>query len=150
MAYADGEALILNRIQQLPGFGVANATRADWTVLNSGKSDHYAILRRGRMARRDWLTPVTYRASWLTVIEVWQKVLPNQAETRTRLFEHVETIMRLLEYPRLSDDAGTIEDSDIPEIGEPEEMWTRDGGPVYLRVQLEMVWNEQREIAYAE
>lgn len=150
MSYSDGEALILNLVQELPDFGAKNATRADWTVLNSGKSDHYAILRRGSMnSNRVWQTANVYVASWQTIVEIWQRILPDSFETRTRLFEHAESVMTLLEYPTLGDTTGTIQDSSIPEMGEPEEMW-KDGGALYLKLEIGVTWDEQREISFAE
>lgn len=150
MTYASGEELIANIIRDLPEFDASNVARSDWTILNNGKSDHYAIVRRGAMGARgrEWISPTVYVARWVTYVEVWQKVLPDNGLTRSELFRHVESVMTLLELPTLADPDGVIQDSSIPGMTEPEEMWTAGGGPVFLRITVEVVWDEQREIAY--
>lgn len=150
MAYSDGEVLIESIILALPEFDRQNVSRADWGILNNGKSDHYAILRRGAMGTREraWIAPTVYVARWTTYIEVWQKVLPDIGQTHSELYRHTESIMTILDQPGLGDATATIQDSNIPGIGEPEEMWSGSGGPVFLRLVVELAWDEERTVVY--
>ena len=49
--YSAGEALILKTIQATTSFSANNTSRANWKILNSGKSRQYVVLRAGAFER---------------------------------------------------------------------------------------------------
>lgn len=147
MSYSSGEALVLTRVQAITGFSSANTSRGDWLVLNSGRSDRYAILRPGEFDTT-WVASNSLRVRWTTVIEVWYRYT-DDAATRTGLYGHVANIIGgLIAYPHMG--GGTaIEDSTIEGAAEPEEMWMASGGPVWLRWQLRLRWFETIVVTFS-
>ena|SRR3990167_2344578 len=150
MSYTIGEALILTRVQAVSGYDSNNTSRANWLILNSGKSDHYAILRPGEFSL-PWLTITRYLANWTTVIEVWQQYTTDVA-SRTNLYAQVATLLASLQtYPHLGDGANSsILDAAITGGPEPTENWTAGGGPIWLRWNLNVLWKEEIEVTFAE
>lgn len=148
MSYDTGEALIEDVVLSCASFNSNNVTRGEWLILNSGKSDHYVILRPGAFTI-SWLSPDAYLGNWITVCEVWQQYV-DDAETRTNLYSYVnEVIAKVLSYKNLGDTNNTIIDSTISGADEPLEMWTREGGPAWLKWELNIEWNETATVTYA-
>jgi hypothetical protein len=141
MGYSDGEALILTQVQACNNFDSTNTSRANWKLLNQGKDDHYAILRPGPFDI-EWIAFDTYRANWVTVIEVWQRY-KDDTDTHTSLYDRVEDLFDILGVPLLGDTTGTIQDSTISVQDEPEEMWMDGGGPAWLRWKINILWREE-------
>lgn len=141
MGYSDGEALILTQVQACNNFDSTNTSRANWKILNQGKDDHYAILRPGPFDI-EWIAFDTYRANWVTVIEVWQRY-KDETDTHTDLYDRVEDLFDILGVPLLGDTTGTIQDSTISVQDEPEEMWMDGGGPGWLRWKINILWREE-------
>jgi len=149
MGYSTGEALILTRVIACDNFDANNTSQANWKILNSGASDHYAILRPGTFDV-EFDTICTYHINWNTVIEVWQRYT-DETTSQTNLYARVADLFPIMAYPKLGDSGGTIlEWSTILGGEEPEEMWIKDGGPAWLRWKLTLAWKEQGEITYAE
>ena len=146
MSYETGEALILTRVQACTGFTSTNTSRADWKLLNSGKSDHYAILKCGGVAAIEWQTLKSYIVRWKTSIEVWQRY-KDDSSTATSLYGYVAAILAIMAYPHLG---STIQDSDITEIGQTEEMWAESGGVSWLRQTLTLEWQESIMVSFTE
>jgi hypothetical protein len=149
MSYSTGEALILTRVQACSNFSSSNTSQADWGILNSGKSDHYAILRPGVFSI-EWITPLTYVAHWTTVVELWQQYTgPGTAESS--LYARAADLLAIQTYPKLGDTSGTIERNATFSGGEdPKEMWRKDGGPMWLKWELKIEWNEETTATYSE
>lgn len=148
MSYDSGEELIEAVILDCASFNTTNVKRGDWLVLNQGKSDHYIILRPGAF-NLEWVTSDTYFANWTTVCEVWQQYV-DDAETRTNLYGYVqEVIAQVLTYKTLGDTANTIIDSTISGAEAPLEMWTREGGPAWLKWELNINWQEQATVTFS-
>ena len=91
MTYTAGEALLLTVVQGCTGFGSTNASRANWLVLNSGKSDHYVILRPGPFGI-EWISPTNYVANYTTVVELWQRY-KDDGSSQTSLYGHIANLM---------------------------------------------------------
>lgn len=149
MSYSTGEALILTRVIACNSFDSANTSRSNWKILNSGLSDHYAILRPGPFDV-EFDTMCTYHINWNTVIEVWQRYT-DEATTQSNLYGYVADLFPIMAYPKLGNTGTTIlEWSTITGGEEPEEMWIKDGGPMWLRWRITLAWKEEGVITYAE
>jgi hypothetical protein len=147
MAYSDGEALLLTRVQACTGFDSNNTSRSNWRILNSGKSNQYAILRPAEFDI-EWTALAAYTVTWNTIIEVWQRYT-NETDTPTNLYTHIANLMPILTYPYLGDSSKVL-DSSIVGAAEPEEMWTAGGGVAWLRWAARVEWKENIEVTYAE
>lgn len=145
MTYSTGEALLLTRVRACTGFTSTNTTRADWKVLNGGKSDHYAILRPGGFELQ-WQTLGMAVLRYTTVIEVWQQYI-DDATSYTNLYGYVAALYDILSYPHLG---GAIQDSTITSAEEPEQMWRTEGGPGWLRWSIRVDWQEEQTVTFAE
>lgn len=149
LSEANGEALILTRVQAVTGFASTNANYCNWKALNSGASDHYAIVKPGAFAR-DQLAMSANQTTWQTVIEVWQRY-KDDGTTGASLRTHVDNIIAALDqYRKLGDTTGAIMDAVISSGGEVQEMWVKDGGPAWLRRDLTVTWQEFVNVTYAE
>ena len=148
MSYKDGEDLVIARVRACTGFGRHNVSQADWKVLNSGKSDHYAIVRPGGF-EIEWSTLRQYTAHYNTVIEVWQRYI-DDTQTATNLYALVNNILALLSYWKLGDTGTSIQDSTITGAETVEEMWNESGGPSWLRWSINVQWDELTTVTFAE
>ena len=148
MSYSTGEALILTRVRACTGFDSTNTSRANWKILHSGKSDHYAILRPAGFAV-EWQTLSMAVFRYTTLVEVWQRYTDDTI-TQTNLYGYIANLYSLLDYPHLGDTTGAIQDSTITGADDPQEMWREDGGPKWLRWLMRIDWAEQRTVTFAE
>ena len=146
MAYSDGEALLLTVVQSITGFSSTNTSRADWSILNKGTSDHYAILRPGEFSNEN-LSPTLQQLNWTTVIEIWQKYT-DDGTTQTNLYAHDDNMLGVRAY-RVVSDSDVVLDANLTGGAEPQEMWNSGGGPQWLRWMMTMEWSEQECIDYA-
>jgi hypothetical protein len=149
MSYSAGEVLIEKQILQTAGYGINNVSRGNYNILSSGLSQFFAILRMGGEQDIEWITPTTYKANWMTVIEVWQRYVDDR-DTVTNLYTNLQSIVtRLLTYKDLDDTAGIILDNHISMGDEPEEMYAKGGGISFLRMKIYFGWQEQQTITFA-
>lgn len=149
MSYADGEVLIEKQLLQTAGYGINNVSRGNYNTLSNGLSDHYAILRMGGEQEVNWITPTTYSANWMTVIEVWQRYVDDY-KTITDLYTNLQSIVtRLLTYKDLDDTTGIILDNHLSMGDEPEEMYAKGGGISFLRMKIYFAWQEQQTVVFA-
>lgn len=148
MSYSTGEAQIAELIQGATGFDRRNVARGDWKPLNSGRSDHYAIIRPGPFVNApDTIGNGAAVTTWRTVVEVWQRWV-DDAPTAQSLQAHVQTVIEHLErYPSL-DAAGLY--AWISGGGEMQERWLKEGGPMWAVWEVYLDWQEERFIAAAE
>jgi len=147
MGYSDGEALILTRVQACSNFDSTNTDRTDWKKLNTGNSDHYAILRPGEF-RINWMALSSYHAVWTTVIELWMKYT-DDGTTQASLYGYLNDLFAILAYPHMGD-SSTVLDANITGGPEPQEMWPRSGGPVWLRWNINIEWTEETNVTFSE
>lgn len=149
MSYTAGESLLLTAVQACTGFAATNTSRANWLVLNSGKSDHYAILRPGEFAI-EWISPTVYVANYTTVIELWQRY-KDDGTSQTSLYGHMASLMTgLMPENTLDDTSGLLQDATIRGGGEPQEMVRgRDTGPSWLKWELTVEWKDEIEVTFS-
>lgn len=147
MSYSSGEALILTRVQACTGFSTTNAVRANWKLLNQGKSDHYAIVRPGPF-RGEMISPTVIMWRYTTVVELWQRY-KDDATTQTSLYGYMAYLTTgLMPYRKLGDTGNTISDSIPRSTGQVQEMWTKRGGPSWLKWELTIEWQEEEQVTY--
>lgn len=146
--YADGEKLIATKVKYCEKFGPDNVTQCNWKVLNTGKADHYAILRPGPFDI-EWLTPTVYRGNYTTIVEVWQRY-KDDGVSQNNLYLLIGYLMTGLQPERFMDDTtGTIQDATISGSGAVAEMWNRGGrGPAWLKWEINVNWKQQVEVTY--
>jgi len=148
MSYSDGEALILTRVQACTGFSSTNTARANWKLLNQGKSDHYAIIRPGPF-RGEMISATVILWRWTTVVELWQRY-KDDASTQTNLYGYMASLIAgLLPYKRLGDTTNNISDATPRSAGDVQEMWKARGGPAWLKWELVIDWQEEQTITYS-
>ena len=139
--YGLGESLIAALVKTVTGFSDANVARAKWSQLNKGKAAVYAILQPGEYGRRVGRQQVT--EPFVTRVEIWRRYV-DDGSTATNLYADTDAVLRKIEaYPHLGDTSNYVVDSE-PTLSLPEEMWTRGGGPAWLRQVINVRWSGQR------
>lgn len=148
MSYPTGEGMVLTLLQGMDDFDRRNTARADWKPLNSGASDHYAVLKPGPFAN----VPETLGAgsavtTWRTVVEVWQRWV-DDGPTVEALEALVGAVIEHLEqYPSLNGAALTAQ---VTGGSEMQQRWLKEGGPMWAVQEVYVDWQEERFIANAE
>jgi hypothetical protein len=144
MSYATGEALILTLLRRMEGFDDQNSSRQRWKVLNSGASDHYAIVRPGPFTNEPEALGETMSTSWRTVIELWQRWL-DDGETTIALQNLMQGVLEHFDgYPRLGDTTGSVVMGYISGGGEMQERWLTQAGPSWAVWEVYVDWQEER------
>ena len=148
--YTDGEILAADLVAQVTGFSSNNVTRATWRILDSGRSDHYAILKRGETITA-WEAMRLQVNRYRTIIEVWQRVKDDQA-SYDALLAYVDDIQaRIEQYWKLADTAGTVFDANLTGTGVVTEQWRNNSdGPSWLKIDLYLDLSEQTNVTFAE
>lgn len=136
MAYSDVEALWLARLQESGAFNSNNSARARWSILNTGKANHYAILRMGRQEHLRYGMGGRREHVRQTVLEIWKRPTEESASA-IELQEFVDELRVFLDgYPTLGDTTGRVRDAMIVQTGEMLERRTVKDGPVWYVVEL--------------
>ena len=151
--YKAGEARILALVQGLTNFDTNNATIGDWTVLNQGKSERYAVLKPGDHPDPEYITMTTYRAFWVTIIEVWQqwKIELSDTANLQLLEDRVQEIIDGLQpYRKTNDTGGTVLHAEIGRIDLVSETFNQDGGMEWIMQEVTFEWSEEIAPAFAE
>ena len=151
MSYPSGEALILTRLRAITGsvWTATNTSRGNWLMLNTGVSDHYAVLKMGAGTNDGMSFSATLR-SYTTVIEVWQSY-QDDGSSYTNMLGYWEAILDMFDqYRKLGDTTGTVQDARCTRWDEIEERWTAGGGPRWLKQQFYIEWQEENTVTYAE
>jgi hypothetical protein len=147
--YSDGEALIAALIQAITGYSAANVTRGNWRVLNTGKAAKYAILKPGASGERKFESPTRVTETWSTIVQVWH-AYGKDGETLLALEADVEAVLsKIDQYKRLNDTANYVQDATAVQVGEALEMWTKGGGPQWLRQDITIEWQAKRIRTFA-
>ena len=149
-SYTDGEGFLADVLQGVPGFDGTNVTRGKWGVLNSGLSDHYAIIRKGQHTRA-FTTPRMVENVYRSIVEVWQR-MKDDGESYEALLSYVDSIAAVVDqYRKLSDDGIVVLDANYIGSGDVIAQWRNKGdGPSWLRVDMIIEWKEQEVVTYAE
>lgn len=147
MAYTDGEAAILARIQAHADYSSSNTDANDWKKLDSGESAYYAILKPGTdPAELEFFSFSAYRIFWKTVIEVWQRY-EDDGTTASSLFGNVQKIIAQLQpYKKLG--LTNTQNAEITNITAPSYRWDKDGGPAWLVQEITETWLEEVEVTF--
>lgn len=141
MSYSTGEALVFTLVKGCSNFSATNVSRANWKVLNSGASDHYAVLKPGKEIVITWLTPNSYETKWSTAIEVWQRYV-DDGTTQANLYDRVGDIFAgLAAHSRLGDSGNNIQKSTIRKMAEPESMY-KGKTLEWMRWTVYVEWSE--------
>lgn len=154
MSYAAGETLVLARLQAITGtpapWSSTNTSRGKWGILNSGKSDHYGILKPGPGTNQFISGTVSVRTH-STVIEVWQQYV-DDGTTLESLEALSEAILDQFDANRkLGDTTAAIEDARCVSWSEVNEKWKRGGnGPAWLEQDFVIQWSEENNVTFTE
>lgn len=148
--YKTGENALSILVQGTAGFDGKNVDIAKWSLLNSGNSDHYAIIKQGEVTR-EWLTLRMIQVKNRSVVEVWQRKKDDTA-TYNELLSHVDNITaRIDTYRMLGDDSGTVYDANVTGSGVVTEQWRNNSdGPSWLKKDIYVDWSEQNVITLTE
>lgn len=148
MAYADGEALFLTRLQAMTQFHEHNSARGKWGILNSGESTQYAVLKPGARTRVKSIK--TVQETHRTIIQLWQRYV-DDGTSLTNLEALVDAVVAELDkYRTMSDTGNTVVKANIIEVGEVL-LSPPPGadGPLFIYCELVGEWVEHHEITYA-
>lgn len=152
MSYSAGETLILTKLKAI-GTGTTwtttNTAQGKWKMLNGGAADHYAVLRMGA-GKNDFMSGSVSLRSYTTVIEVWQSY-KDDGTSYTNMLGYWEGILDQFDANRLlGDTTKTVQDSRCARWDEIEEMWTKSGGPRWLRQNFYIEWSEENAVTFTE
>lgn len=148
--YGRGEAAVAAVVAQATGFTTATVTRANWRVLNKGLAALYAVvLQEGQPERVfEGHNLVTERCQ--TRVQIWRRY-KDDGSSYTNLLADVETALaKIDQYPHLGDTTGYVLDSNAIIAGPVMEMWTKAGGPGWLRQDVLVRWVSQRIVSFLD
>lgn len=148
--YKTGENALLVLVQGVNGFDGLNTSVANWKILSSGYSDHYAVLKKGEEVR-EWITLRQLQEQYRTVVEVWQR-MKDDTTTYDELLNHADNLKsRIDTYRMLDDDSGAVFDANCTGTSVVTEQWRNNSdGPSWLKIDLYVDWSEQNVITLAE
>jgi hypothetical protein len=147
MTYSAGEVLIESLIKTATNYESLNVGRGKWDILNSGKSQTYAIIKPGA-AGRIFSGHNVIDNRWVTVVQVWQ-MYSSDGNALANLEANVANLLAKIDAkPRLGDTTNTIADSNVFTVGEVMEMWNADGGLTWLRQDIFITWLEQTAVTF--
>lgn len=150
--YVEGEKLLEIQVSLAQGFDASNVTRGKWLILNTGNSDHYAILKRGEYTRID-TTMRQKTTQWHTIIEVWQRMIDDQDSYEALLTYCDNITARLDPYRKLADTAGIVDDANLTGGSVILEVQRKSAGDLllwWLKTELYVDWTEDTNVIYAE
>ena len=151
MSYAAGEALVLARLQAITGtvWTSTNSARGKWNLLNSGKANHYAILKEGP-GQNDFMSFSTSLRTYRTIIEVWQSYT-DDGTSYTNIQEFSEAIKDQFDANRkLGDTTATVQDARCIGWTEVQVRWVKGGGPRWLKQEFTIEWKEENSVTFTE
>jgi len=150
MSYKAGEILAETQVKLVTGFSDSNVGRGTkWIWLNSGNSDHYAVLRKG-IHTEAFLTVTQKERNYRTIIEILQRVKDDLTDRYDNLLDYVEDIItRLDRYRKLADTTATLRDANITGGDEVKEIWIHDA-LAWIKVEIYLDWTEDENVTFAE
>ena len=145
--YKDGEALWLTRVRAVSGFDTSNTSRGNWTILNNGAADIYAILKPGEWNRE--MIGFNRRLNvYQTIIQVWQKYRED-GTSMINLEDKINDILVSVDtYPQIGDSGNTVIDAQIIAVREVQQ--TPADAPTWMYAELVGEWQEEIAITYVE
>lgn len=152
MSYSAGEALVLSRLQAIAGnvWTTSNSSRGKYGMLNTGKADHYAILRPGS-GTNEFVSLRTSKRTYSTIIKIYQSYR-DDGTSLENIESYAEAILDQFDaYRKLGDNAGAVFDSSITSFSDVMEIWEAGGnGPRWFAQEFTVTWSEYSETTYAE
>lgn len=149
--YDDGEALIASLLQTVNGFDSRNVRRGDWSVLNSGHSSRYIILRPGSFTRSEQGDGLAIENKWTTIVEVWAQYVDDGTTGTTLQADAMAIMNKIDQYRLLGDTTGRVRDATLRRGDGIEQVMGRSGdGPYWLRWSLYLTWEEEVDVTPAE
>lgn len=150
MSESAGLTLLAVQIKALTSFDADNTSICKWGILNSGRNDHYVIIRPGPAAITG-LTFATKDRTYRTIVEVWQRYIDDGSSVTDLLGYCEQIVNRIDEYRKLADTTAALRDANVIEMGEVTEQWRNNAdGPAWLKRDLIVEWHEEAEVDYAE
>lgn len=144
MSYSAVEAKVLAVLKLHGSYNDNNASRGNWSILNSGRSDRYVVLRMGP-AVNEQHTPVSALTTYQTELLVY-RLYTEDGTSAVLLQGYVQEVIAHMEkYPTLQ---GTVTDAQITNISAMEQIAMVANGPQWLRTTITLQWQEEREIDY--
>jgi len=147
MGYNEGADLLLQRVRSLDEYGASNASDMDWTIITSGDSDHYAVIKPGAF-QLSQMTMNEYMIEWISFIEVWV-LYTDEVQSYSDLARYTVALFEILAYPNLGDSSVVLQ-ATITASDDPEEMFQERGGLEYLRWTITVNWKETKVITFQE
>lgn len=129
-------------------FNSDNTSRGDFKILNSGASDHYAVLFKGEISNRERIGLRMNVIQQETVIRVYQRY-KNDGTSQIALQDLIDSIKTALNPVRIiGDTTGTIQSAMIVE--ERDMMQVPVDAPQWLYVELLGMCDEEEELTFTE
>lgn len=145
--YSDIESYWLTRVRAVTGYDESNTSRGKWSILNSGASERYVIVKPGPRDRQ-MIALNTRLETSQTIIEVWQKYR-DDGDTLTTLQTAVDALLVALDpYPRLGGLGSTVRKGEIVSVREA--MQVPADAPQWLKIDLIGQTDEESTISYQE
>ena len=142
MAYITGENLIATVVKAHANFDADNTFQAKWGCIDSGKDDHYAIIKSGGTVPV-FITPTIYQSEHRTIIQVWKRY-KDDGSTSTDLYGYVGNVVtQIMNTEHLGDTGTIVQNSTVEEVGQVMEMRASGGGPAWLKQEVVVLWREQ-------
>ena len=149
MSYYEGEGEIDSQIRQLTGYyNTSNVFRNDWSCLDSGNKQYYAILRPGiNPAPVEFISPTMYIVQWQTIIECWRRYT-NETDftTLSTLFGDVNRIIGVIQKDKTLGLA-YVQVANVSSISAPIFKWV-ENGPIWISQEVTVSWIEQVSVTY--
>jgi len=142
--------LLSTQVQAVSGFSSSNVAVMKWGLLNSGKSDHYAILKPGAMER----PRISFRTrdnAPQAIVEVWQRY-KDDGTSATSLLGYADAIAaRIDQYRKLADTTNTLRNAEAIGMSEVTEQWRDNAdGPSWLKRDIYVAYQQETTPSYAE
>jgi hypothetical protein len=154
MGYVTGSSAILALLRGMSEWDSNNTSREDWSILNTGKSRRYAIIKPGEEGYENEIISLgnaTQIRLYNTVIEIWilaQKPGTDLHELQTLVGSVIETFDR---YPNLGLGLGNaINGAVVLGGGDMLERWADSRGATWLSWDVVIQWREERNTTSAE
>lgn len=145
MSRATIMAQIQTLLQALDRFGNADVTLADWTVLDSGSNDEYAVIWPGPWSsEEDSFGTVKY--TWTINVDLLERYLTQVAAYASLDVMNQDVVNHLMKYDDLDDLEG-VEYARPTGGDEPWLVYATDGtGPHFIATTMKVVVEETVDI----
>lgn len=153
MGYATGSSAILTLLRAMSDWDSKNSSREDWGILNTGKSNKYAILKPGEEYQNEVISlgHKTQIRTYTTVIEVWV-LAKTPGKSLTTLQTLTDSIVSTLDrYPNLGlGTSNAIRGASVLGGGEMQDRWVNTRGFTWVTWDVTIEWKEERSTSSAE